>query len=401
MTQDSRLRPSVQPSSTGAAAVPKASGDPELAAALGRAAAGARLTPRDGEILFTRAPIGDLRHHAAARRAARAPARRVTYLVDRNINYSNICITDCQFCAFYRPPGHPEAYVNSHQILEEKIQELVAAGGTRILMQGGHHPDLRLTWYEDLLRWIRATFPTIEINAFSPSEIEHFATIEGLSIETTLERLMAAGLAGLPGGGAEILDDEVRSRVSPKKQKTAEWLAVMRCAQRLGLTTTASMVIGLGETVNHRMNHLERLRSLQDESLADHGNGFTAFIVWTAQFENTSLGASRLRSTLGAGREEYLRQVALARLYLDNFDHIQASWPTMGPEVAAQALHHGADDFGSTMLEENVVSAAGTIRTRMDAAEIRRLIRAQGYEPAQRDSRYQIVRRFPEPEPAA
>ena len=268
-------------------------------------------------------------------------------------------------------------------------------------MQGGHHPDLRLSWYEDLLRWIRATFPTIEINAFSPPEIQHFAAIEGLSIETTLERLVAAGLAGLPGGGAEILDDEVRSRVSPKKQKTAEWLGVMRVAQRLGLTTTASMVIGFGETVTHRMNHLERLRSLQDESRAAHGNGFTAFIVWTAQFENTSLGVSRLRPSLGAGREEYLRQVALSRLYLDNFDHIQASWPTMGPEVAALALDHGADDFGSTMLEENVVSAAGTIRTRLDAAEIRRLIRAQGYEPVQRDSRYRIVRRFPEPETAA
>ncbi len=371
-----------------------------LDTALARAAAGERLTTADGALLSTRAPLADLRRLAHERRTHRLPPHRVTYLVDRNINYSNVCITDCQFCAFYRPPGHPEAYVNSRETIGEKIAELVAAGGTRILMQGGHHPDLRLVWYEDLLRWIRGSFPTIEINAFSPPEIQHIAALEGISIEETLVRLMAAGLRGLPGGGAEILDDGVRARVSPKKQKAGEWLAVMRSAQRLGLTTTASMVIGFGESMAERMNHLERLRSHQDEAQAAHGNGFTAFIVWTAQFENTSLGTSRFRPDFGAGREAYLRQVALSRLYLDNFDHIQASWPTMGPDVAAEALSYGADDFGSTMLEENVVSAAGTVRTRMDAAEIRRHIRRAGFTPAQRDSRYAILHEYPAPETA-
>jgi cyclic dehypoxanthinyl futalosine synthase len=356
---------------------------------------GARLTPEAAARLWAEAPTAELRRRAhELRRALNAP-HRVTYLVDRNINYSNVCITDCQFCAFYRPPGHPEAYVNSRETIGAKIADLVAAGGTRILMQGGHHPDLRIGWYEDLLAWIRREFPSIEINAFSPSEIEHIATVEGLSVETVLTRLAAAGLRGLPGGGAEILDDEVRARVSPKKQKTAGWLEAMAIAQRLGLTTTASMVIGFGESIRERLNHLEALRAHQERALATHGNGFTAFIVWTAQFENTSLGGSRFRPTFGAGREEYLRHLALARLYLDNFTHLQASWPTMGPDVAAEALGFGADDFGSTMLEENVVSAAGTVRTRMDAAEIRRYIRNAGYVPAQRDSRYAILREFP------
>jgi len=358
------------------------------------AAPSRRLTPAAATRLWAEAPTAELRRLAHARRLAVTAPHRVTYLVDRNINYTNVCITDCQFCAFYRPPGHPEAYVNSREAIGSKIAELVAAGGTRILMQGGHHPDLRLPWYEDLLIWIRREFPAIEINAFSPSEIDHIATLEGLSAEIVLSRLAAAGLRGLPGGGAEILDDQVRSRVSPKKQKAADWLAVMAIAQRLGLTTTASMVIGFGESVSERLNHLEALRAHQDRAHAAHGNGFTAFIVWTAQFENTSLGASRFRPVYGAGREEYLRHLALARLYLDNFDHIQASWPTMGPEVAQEALSYGADDFGSTMLEENVVSAAGTVRTRMDAAEIRRFIREAGFVPAQRDSRYAILREF-------
>jgi cyclic dehypoxanthinyl futalosine synthase len=361
------------------------------------AAAGERLSPADAARLWQDTPTAELRRRAHERRLARAAAHRVTYLVDRNINYTNVCITDCQFCAFYRPPGHPEAYVNSHETIGAKIAELVAAGGTRILMQGGHHPDLRLSWYEDLLAYIRREFPSIEINAFSPSEIEHIAAVEHLTIEETLTRLMAAGLRGLPGGGAEILDDAVRTRVSPKKQKAADWLRVMAIAQRLGLTTTASMVIGFGESVTERLNHLEAVRAHQDRALATHGNGFSAFIAWTAQFENTSLGASRFRPVFGASREEYLRHVALSRLYLDNFDHIQASWPTMGPEVAQEALSYGADDFGSTMLEENVVSAAGTVRTRMDAAEIRRFIRDAGYVPAQRDSRYAILREFPAP----
>jgi cyclic dehypoxanthinyl futalosine synthase len=366
--------------------------EPDVEPLLAKAAAGLRLDPAAGALLHDHAPAPELMRLAHARRAERVPpAERVTFLIDRNINYTNVCITDCQFCAFYRPPGHPESYVNSREILGEKIAELVAHGGTRILMQGGHHPDLRLAWYVDLVRWIRASFPSIEVDAFSPSEIQHIADLERLSVTAVLERLIAAGLAGLPGGGAEILADEVRGRIAPKKQSAAGWLHVMREAQRLGLATTATMVIGFGETTADRLTHLERLRALQDQSLGAHGNGFIAFIVWTAQFENTSLGASRFRPTFGAGPEQYLRMVALARLYLDNIPHLQASWPTMGPEVASAALRAGADDFGSTMLEENVVSAAGTVRTRMDAGEIRHLLTSQGWTPAQRDTRYRIL----------
>jgi cyclic dehypoxanthinyl futalosine synthase len=368
------------------------------ALALERAVAGERLDPAAAQAIHDAAPTAELLAAADARRRTRVvPADRVTYLVDRNINYTNVCITDCQFCAFYRPPGHPESYVNSRAVLAEKISELVAVGGSRILMQGGHHPDLHLAWYEDLLRWIRATFPTIEIDAFSPSEIQHISDVEGMPAGTVLDRLIAAGLEGLPGGGAEILSDDVRGRISPKKQSADGWIEMMRLAQERGLATTASMVIGFGESTVHRVEHLERLRQRQDQALATHGNGFIAFIVWTAQFEHTSLGSSRFRPQFGAGPEAYLRQLALARLYLDNFAHFQASWPTMGPEVAAQALRAGADDFGSTMLEENVVSAAGTVRTRMDAAEIQAAIRAAGFVPAERDTRYRIRREFREP----
>jgi cyclic dehypoxanthinyl futalosine synthase len=321
------------------------------------------------------------------------PGDTVTYLIDRNINYSNVCITDCHFCAFYR---HSEddagAYVNSRDVLAKKIEETAAIGGTRILMQGGHHPGLRLAWYEDLVGWIHGTWPSIEIDAFSPSEIQHISELEGIPIRETLTRLKARGLEGLPGGGAEILDDDVRSRVSPKKQKAGEWLEVMRVAQELGLSTTATMVIGFGETIEQRIGHLERLRLLTDESLARHGNGFVAFIAWTLQIRNTSLGASRLAPAYGAGHDEYLRHVAVSRLFLDNIPHVQASWPTMGEETARKALHAGADDFGSTMLEENVVSAAGTGRFRMSEEAIQAEIRKAGFRPAQRDTRYRILK---------
>jgi cyclic dehypoxanthinyl futalosine synthase len=360
-----------------------------------RAGRGERLDAGAGLVLFQRSDLDVLGEIARAVRQLRVPGNLVTYLVDRNINYTNVCITDCQFCAFYRPPGHAESYVNSHEALGEKIQALVDVGGTRILMQGGHHPDLRIEWYEDLLRWIRATFPTIEVDAFSPSEIQHIADLEQLGSEDVLRRLQDAGLAGLPGGGAEILDDAVRRRISPKKQDTAGWLGVMAVAQRLGLATSASMVIGFGETLEQRITHLIRLRDHQQQALATHGNGFTAFIMWTAQIDNTPLERSRHRQSYGADTAEYLRQLALCRVMLDNFEHLQASWPTMGPAVARQALEFGADDYGSTMLEENVVSAAGTTRTSMDAAEIRRQIRLAGFQPAQRDTRYRTLRVFP------
>jgi dehypoxanthine futalosine cyclase len=368
---------------------------------LHEAAAGRRLSADDAVRLYREADLLALGQAAQQVRLRRIPERRVTYLIDRNINYSNVCITDCQFCAFYRPTeDHPEAYTLSRGVIAGKIEELLDAGGTRILMQGGHHPNLPLSWYEDLLRWLRATYPEIELNCFSPSEIDHIARIENGSMEDVLVRLKAAGLAGLPGGGAEMLDDDVRARVSPKKQSAAGWLEAMRIAQRLGLVTTSTMVIGFGESVEQRVGHLHRLRDLQDESLEAHGNGFGAFIAWTLQVENTSLGASKDREQLGAGAHDYLRTVAIARLFLDNVDHVQASWPTQGVKLAQVALEFGCDDFGSTMMEENVVSAAGTTQCSVAEINLQRSVRAAGYTPAQRDSSYRIlrvVRRVPEP----
>lgn len=370
---------------------------------LDEAAAGRRLSADEAARLCHESDLLALGQAAQQARFRRIPERRVTYLIDRNINYTNVCITDCHFCAFYRPSDdHPEAYTLPRGVIAGKIEELLDAGGTRILMQGGHHPGLPLSWYEDLLRWLRATYPEIELNCFSPSEVAHIAQLENCSAEDVLARLQAAGLAGLPGGGAEILDDDVRGRVSPKKQSAAGWLDCMRIAQRLGLVTTASMVIGFGESVEQRIGHLQKLRDLQDESLAAHGNGFGAFIAWTLQIENTSLGASKERERFGVGAQDYLRTVAIARLFLDNFEHVQASWPTQGVRLAQVALEFGCDDFGSTMLEENVVSAAGTSLCSVAELNLQRNIQAAGFVPAQRDSRYNILRVVHDvPEPAA
>jgi len=363
--------------------------------------AGRRLSVDEALRLYRDSDLLALGQAAQRARFRRIPERHVTYLIDRNINYTNVCITDCQFCAFYRPTqDHPEAYTLPRGVIAGKIEALLDAGGTRILMQGGHNPNLPLSWYEDLLRWLRRTYPEIELNCFSPSEIAHVAQLENCSMEDVLGRLQAAGMAGLPGGGAEMLDDEVRARVSPKKQDAAGWLEAMRIAQRLGLVTTSTMVIGFGESAAQRIGHLQKLRDLQDESLAAHGNGFGAFIVWTLQVENTSLGASKERERYGAGAQEYLRSVAIARLFLDNIDHVQASWPTQGVRLAQVALEFGCDDFGSTMMEENVVSAAGTSLCSVAEISLQRNIQAAGYVPAQRDSSYNVLRvveRVPEP----
>ncbi len=365
---------------------------------LKKAADGERLTPDEGLILYREGDHQGMLEVAHQLRLQRTHPEIVTYLVDRNINYTNVCTTDCQFCSFYRLPGHAESYVLSKEEIGAKVEELLAWGGTRILMQGGHHPDLRIDWYEDMLRWLKSTYPEIELDCFSPSEIENIAHLEGMSMETVLERLNAAGLDGLPGGGAEILDDAVRIRISPKKTKTAVWLHAMRIAQRLGMVTSATMVIGFGETLEQRIASLTRLRELQDESLTAHGNGFTAFIMWTAQLSETnSMGRSRHRHKYGADFDEYLHTSAFARIYLDNFTNIQASWPTQGLDTARRALYAGANDFGSTMLEENVVSQAAAYTEREPRMSVYRLhqqIRQAGFVPAQRDSRYRIVRSF-------
>ncbi|NOZ70554.1 MAG: dehypoxanthine futalosine cyclase [Chloroflexi bacterium] len=365
---------------------------------LKKAANGERLTPAEGLELYTQADHEAMLAVAHQLRLQRTDPAVVTYLVDRNINYTNVCTTDCQFCSFYRLLGDPQAYVLSKHEIGSKVEELLAWGGTRILMQGGHHPDLHIEWYEDVLRWLKDTYPEIELDCFSPSEIENIARIEGLSMETVLERLHAAGLDGLPGGGAEILDDDVRKRISPKKIKTDVWLHAMRIAQRLGMVTSATMVIGFGESLEQRIASLTRLRELQDESLAAHGNGFSAFIMWTAQLSETnSMGRSRHRHHYGADFDEYLHTNAFARIYLDNFTNLQASWPTQGLDIARRALYAGANDFGSTMLEENVVSQASAYtesEPRMSVYRLHEQIRQAGFIPAQRDSHYRIVRHF-------
>ena len=360
---------------------------------LHEAAEGRRLQFDEAVAVYQQADLLALGQAARTARFRQVPERQVSYLIDRNINYTNICITDCHFCAFYRPDeNHPESYVLSRQQIAQKIDELMEVGGTRILMQGGHNPNLPISWYEDLLHWLRDTYPEIEINAFSPSEIDHIADVEKCSMEDVLVRLKAAGLAGLPGGGGEMLVDAVRNRVSPKKQNADGWIEAMRIAQRLGLTTSSSMIIGFGETLEQRVEHLQRLRDLQDESLAAGHNGFGAFIVWTLQTENTSLGRSRNSDSYGAGATDYLRIVAMARLFLDNVPHVQASWPTQGVQLAQVALEFGCDDFGSTMLEENVVSSAGTKLRSVAELELQRGIAGAGYTPAQRDTGYNTLR---------
>lgn len=370
----------------------------QVADILAKVSEGGRINYDEAMILYKEADLLQLGRAANQRRQQLIPGETVSYLIDRNINYTNVCNTDCSFCAFYRhDPNHPEAYVNPKPIIGKKIEETLQLGGTRILMQGGHNETLPWEFYTDLVSWIHQNYPDIEINAFSPSEIDQMVTVSGLSRYEVLKALQAAGLRGLPGGGGEVLDDEVRKRVSPKKQRTDAWLDCMHEAQKLGLTTTATMVIGFREDIRHRLNHLQRLRDLQDASLRDFGNGFNAFISWTVQIENTPLEKSRFAPEYGATPNEYLRHTAVSRIFLDNISHHQASWPTQGEKVASVALHFGCDDFGSTMIEENVVSAAGArtaVKCAVQVPEIHRQIREAGFTPAQRDTSYDIIRRY-------
>ena len=347
-------------------------------ALLSDAAAGGRLSPEEAMRVYAEAPVLELGAAADARRRALHPDGTVTYIIDRNVNYTNVCVTRCKFCNFYRPPTNKtEGYVLSRDELGKKFQETVDLGGVQILLQGGLNPNLPITWYEELFRWMKANFP-LAIHGLSPEEIRYIAEIEGMSIRNVIERLVAAGLDSIPGGGAEILDDEIRHAISPLKCTTDTWMEVMRQAHALGLRTTATMVFGFGETPAHLANHLERLRALQDQT-----SGFTAFICWPFQAEGTRL---KLRDDTTAMR--YLRIFALSRLYLDNFPGLQVSWPTMGPEVGQVGLRFGGNDFGSAMIEENVVSQAGAV-FKLSAEDIERYIRAAGFQPRRRNMRYE------------
>ena len=303
----------------------------------------------------------------------------VTYIVDRNVNYTNVCNVYCKFCAFYRVEKDDDAYVITHAEMDRKLEETLALGGTQILMQGGHHPKLTKQWYLDLLAHIKTKFPQVNVHGFSPSEFIHFRDVFQLPLEEIIRQFKAAGLGSIPGGGGEILVDRVRQRISPLKAMSDEWLSVMDVAHRLGLASTATMMFGHVETVEDRIEHLERVRAQQDRS-----GGFTAFIAWTFQSENTKLRAP----TVGAN--EYLRTQALSRIYLDNIPNIQSSWVTQGQEIGQIALRYGANDLGSIMIEENVVSQAGTT-FRMGVADMQRLIRDLGYEPRQRDNWYRLL----------
>ncbi len=350
-----------------------------LDAALDKGARGERLDPDEGELLDEKAPLLELGLAADERRRALHGNGVVTYIVSRNVNYTNVCTTACHFCAFYRPRGHAEAYVLGRDELAAKLDETVRLGGIEILMQGGLHPDLGIEWYEELFRWMKRGWPTINLHALSPEEIWHIARTSALSLDATIDRLVAAGLDSVPGGGAEILHDDVRRRIAPLKCSTDEWLTVMRTAHHKGLRSTATLMFGVGEEPVHRVAHLARLRDLQDET-----RGFTAFTCWPFQPANTRLAAG------DGSAHAYLRTNALSRLFLDNVPNMQASWVTMGGGVAQAALHMGCNDFGQVMMEENVVSAAGTSFP-MDAAEVERHIRDAGFRPARRNMKYETL----------
>lgn len=360
---------------------------------LDKALAGERLTADDCTALLESNDFVRIGLAADEIRQRKNPTDIVTYIIDRNVNYTNVCNVVCTFCAFYRRPGKPDTYVHSIDEICKRIDETIALGGTGVLMQGGLHPDFNIEWYEDLLRILHAKYPKFQLHCFSPPEIHNIHLISGLGYEAIMRRLKDAGLNSLPGGGGEILDDEVRKRVSTKCT-TQEWLDVMRAVHKVGLISTGTMMFGIGDKVEHRVRHLQRIRDVQDESLAakatdpQHGE-FTAFIPWTFQRENTALGRKITQEPTGI---DYLKMVAVSRLFLDNIQHIQASWLTQGLKLGQSALRFGADDMGSIMIEENVVSAAGA-STCANEAELRYQIREAGYRPQQRDILYNYIDR--------
>src|SRR5687768_6353698 len=350
---------------------------------LDRVLAGDRLTPDECTLLLESDDFVRIGLAADEVRQRRHPDNIVTYIIDRNINYTNVCNVVCTFCAFYRRPGAPDTYVRTFEEICQKIDETIALGGTGVLMQGGLHPDFGIDWYEDLLRTLHAKYPDFQLHCFSPPEIHNIHLISGLDYETIMERLKQAGLYSMPGGGGEILDDEVRKRVSTKCT-TDEWLDVMRATHKVGLRSTATMMFGIGDRLEHRVRHLQRVRDLQDET-----GGFTAFIPWTFQRENTALGRRIKEEPTGM---DYLKMLSVSRLFLDNVEHIQSSWLTQGLRLGQVALRFGADDMGSVMIEENVVSAAGAHNT-ADEKMLRYLIREAGFRPQQRDILYRHVDR--------
>jgi cyclic dehypoxanthinyl futalosine synthase len=346
----------------------------------GRVAAGERLSREAALKLYLEAPTALLGRLADGVRQRKHPDGLVTYIIDRNVNYTNVCIARCKFCAFYRPVGSAEGYTLGFDEIFQKIDETIRLGGGQLLLQGGHNPDVPIVWYEDLFRQVKARYPTFRLHALSPPEVIHISRLARLPIPEVIRRLIAAGLDSIPGGGAEILVDRVRQILNCYNKATAdEWLDVMRQAHRAGLRTTATMMYGTVETVEERLEHLLRLRALQDET-----GGFTAFIAWSYQPQHTELGG------IEATGVEYLRTLAIARLVLDNFDNLQASWVTQGGKVGQLSLAFGANDMGSVMIEENVVRAAGAEYC-MDEFEVVRNIESAGFVPMRRNMHYDVL----------
>src|SRR5947207_9647725 len=347
---------------------------------LDKAAAGERLSREEAMTLYREAPTQILGRLADAVRARKHPDGVVTYIIDRNVNYTNVCVARCNFCAFYRPVGSSEGYVLGFEEVFRKIDETIALGGVQLLLQGGHNPDLPIEWYEDLFRAVKQRYPTFKLHALSPPEVIHLTRMTRLSVSDVIDRLIAAGLDSIPGGGAEILVDRVRKLLNCYGKATAdEWLGVMREAHHAGLRTTATMMYGTVETDQERIEHLMRLRELQDDT-----GGFTAFITWSYQPEHTERGG------IEATGVDYLRTLALSRIVLDNFDNLQASWVTQGGKVGQLSLAFGANDMGSVMIEENVVRAAGASYC-MDEAEIVANVEDAGFIPKRRNMHYEVL----------
>lgn len=356
---------------------------------LNKAVSGGRIDIEECLTLYQSDQIEKMGHAANQIMMKHHPEPMTTFVIGRNVNYTNVCDVYCRFCAFYRPPGSKDGYVLPDEEIFKKIQETVDVGGTEILMQGGTNPNLPFSYYTDLLREIKKRFD-ITMHSFSPAEILKMQDVsDGLTLEQVVRELHEAGLDSLPGGGAEILDDRTRQRISKLKGSWRDWMNVMQTAHKIGMNTTATMVIGFGETLEERVLHLLRVRDAQDDVIANGWNskGFLAFIPWTYQPDNTALKGTRL------GPEAYLQTLAISRIMLDNIENFQSSWVTMGPEVGKLSLQYGCNDFGSTMMEENVVSAAGTTH-KVNIELILKLIREAGKIPAQRNTKYEIMHVF-------
>ncbi len=351
---------------------------------LERAGQGARITDEEAVELLASRDLIRVGQAAAAQRARQTDDGEVTFIIDRNVNYTNFCVTDCDFCAFYRRPMDPEGYVLPKTVIFRKIEETLELGGTALLLQGGHHPGLRIEWYEDLFSDIKARYP-IHLHALSPSEVLHIAHVSKLDLDETIGRLRAAGHDSIPGGGAEILVDRVREEIAPRKTTSDEWLGVMRAAHEQGMSSTATMMYGTVDTWEDRIEHLRRLREVQDDT-----GGFRAFVCWSYQ---SGGGSARGDDHVPTTSADYLMMLAVSRIYLDNFEHFQSSWVTQGLRIGQLALAFGCDDMGSIMIEENVVRAAGTA-FRLDTERMVAAIEATGRRAVQRDTLYRPVKRF-------